>query len=284
MLQTVPFAGSEIVALLTFGQFTARTLPVSGLSTAWGGASPLTLHTVSWPSPGAFPLIASHPLQCRAVGAHDPGQIEPYLEPSRDEALLGRIARMMCGSRCLSPGSLIPMMGEAGVARQARGWLPGVLARSPAALRCRASGLDGGDGGNLTWASGSLGWFQRGRSLGCRSLHLLNPVPEAPTSRNRNPKVAGHGPLSNRGPWHVWGLRFRGNLLGWAGPQSSEPRHDSRCNKDTASYSPTTHFFMVRLAPIDDLIHTFPQLRDLRALAWTKSCHSSMRVSYERKD
>lgn len=86
---TVPYAGSEIVALLTYGQFTARTLPVSGLSTAVnpGGASPLTLHTVARPPPDAFPLIASHPLQCRAVGARDLGQIEPYPEPSRDEAL-----------------------------------------------------------------------------------------------------------------------------------------------------------------------------------------------------
>jgi hypothetical protein len=87
--RTVPHTGSEIVALLTYGQFTARTLPVSGLSTAGnpGGASPLTLHTVARPSPGAFPLIASHPLQCRAVGAHDPGQFEHSWSPTRDEAL-----------------------------------------------------------------------------------------------------------------------------------------------------------------------------------------------------
>lgn len=104
---TMPFAGSEIVALLTFGQFRARTPPVPGLSTAQGGASPLTLCTVSWPSPGAFPLVASHPLQCRAVGAHDPGQIEPYLEPSRDEALRVGWREGRAVQDRLLPGSLV---------------------------------------------------------------------------------------------------------------------------------------------------------------------------------
>lgn len=161
---TVPYAGSEIVALLTYGQFTARTLPVSGLSTAVnpGGASPLTLHTVARPPPDAFPLIASNPLQCRAVGARDPGQIEHSWNP-RGTKHCGSDGTHDVRFKMLVPGVAGPMMGEAGVTRQARGWLPGVLARSPAVA---LSGVGAG------W------WGRRKLDLGFRIARISSAGPK----------------------------------------------------------------------------------------------------------
>lgn len=89
MCWTVPHTGAGIDALPNYGQFTTRSSPVPGLSTAVnsGGASLLALCTVAQPSPGTSPLITPYPFNAEPSRAHDPGQIEPYLEPSRDEAL-----------------------------------------------------------------------------------------------------------------------------------------------------------------------------------------------------
>ncbi|MBB2932808.1 hypothetical protein FHX59_007296 [Paraburkholderia silvatlantica] len=60
-----------------------------------GGASPSELCTMSRPSPGAS-RSSFQPMQCRAAGAHEPGQIEPYPVPSvgRDVAGADRMLRI----------------------------------------------------------------------------------------------------------------------------------------------------------------------------------------------
>lgn len=107
MLLNGAIAGSEIVALLTTDSSGLARPRYQVCPPPFGGTSPLTLCTVSWPSPGASPLIASHPLPCRAVGAHDPDQIEPYLEPSRDEALRAGSREGRAVQDRLLPGSLV---------------------------------------------------------------------------------------------------------------------------------------------------------------------------------
>lgn len=72
-----------------------------------GGASLLALCTVARPSPGTSPLITPHPFNAEPSRAHDPGQIEPYLEPSRDEALRVGSREGRAVQDRLLPGSLV---------------------------------------------------------------------------------------------------------------------------------------------------------------------------------
>ncbi len=151
--------GVAIETLRNYGPFRARFAPGAGwVHRHKGGVSPSTLCTVARPSPGAFPLSRQTHCSAEPSGQHEPGQVEHAWCLPRDEALLGRIARMVCGSRCVVPGVAGPMMGEAGTARQARGWLPGVLARSPTARRrTEYEKPDGGERKNLTFARDPLG-------------------------------------------------------------------------------------------------------------------------------
>jgi len=75
-------AGNEIDALLIFGQFTARSLPVPGLSTARTRRLSVAFCTVAQPSPGTPRSNAKPIINAEPSGTHERGQIEHSPRPS----------------------------------------------------------------------------------------------------------------------------------------------------------------------------------------------------------
>lgn len=160
---TVPYAGVGIDALPNYGQFTTRSSPVPGLSTTVK-VEPLCWRCAPWPGRRRALPRSSRLTRCNAEpsGTHERGQIEHSPRPSGTKRCWADRTHDV-RFKMLGPGVADPMMGEAGVARQARGWLPGVLARSPAVA---LSGVGAG------W------WGRRKLDLGLRFARLGSAGPK----------------------------------------------------------------------------------------------------------